>query len=77
VPARPLDPFRATSHLRHEISAKRSAVSFLAVEDALDPEIVASLPEEHTMVLSAQADHGRGHALELFGRAFSGEDVTA
>lgn len=56
---------------------KGSAVSFLAVENALDFEVVVVLPEEDAVILGAEADQGRGDAVELLGCAFAGKDVAA
>ena len=53
------------------------AVRLLAVEHALDLEIIVMLAEKDPTVLGAQPDHGRSYAFDLLGRAFSGENVAA
>jgi len=53
------------------------AVRLFAVENALDLEVIGVLPEKDPMVLSAQSNHGRSDALELFGCAFAGKNVAA
>ena len=53
------------------------AVSILAVKDAIDFEVVAPVAEEDTVILGAKPNHRRRHSLQLFGRAFSGEDIPA
>jgi hypothetical protein len=76
TPIRPVAAFGATvfgflSFVAH------LAVRLFAVENALDLEVIGVLPEKDAMVLSAQPDHGRSDALELFGCAFAGKNVAA
>jgi hypothetical protein len=52
------------------------AVSFLAVEDAIDLQVVAFIAKEDAVFLRPEPDHGRRDAFELFGGAFAEENVA-